>query len=127
MIGQRSAAPGATSLRATAVAAAVLLLSGCTSMLVGGPAAGSHPAGADDRTAATVSADAAITTRIKGKYAADSVVSVFDIGVRSHKGVVTLQGTVGSYAARNQAETIARGTSGVSAVNNLIVVEDRSE
>jgi osmotically-inducible protein OsmY len=51
---------------------------------------------------------------------------VFNIGVRTWEGTVTLTGTVGSYIARDQAESIAKGTGGVKAVNNLIVVEDRS-
>ena len=40
---------------------------------------------------------------------------------------MTLTGKVGSFRARNQAEMIARDTSGVRAVKNLIVVEDRSK
>ncbi len=52
--------------------------------------------------------------------------SVFGIGVRTYEGTVTLTGTVGSYIARDQAETIAKGTKGVKAVNNLIEVADRS-
>jgi osmotically-inducible protein OsmY len=55
------------------------------------------------------------------------VVSVFNIGVRTYKATVTLTGTVGTIAARNQAESIARGVDGVKAVNNQIVIEDRSK
>lgn len=103
-----------------------LTLSGCTAMMVGGGAAGGYQLGKDERPAGVVASDSAITSKIKGKYVADSVVSVFNIGVRTWEGTVTLSGTVGSYIARDQAESIAKDTGGVKAVNNHIVVEDRS-
>ena len=105
---------------------ALSVLSGCTAMLVGGAAVGGYQLGKDERTAGVVTSDAAITTKIKGKYVADSVVSVFNIGVKTYEGTVSLTGTVGSYAVRNQAARIARETSNVLAVNNQIVVEDKS-
>ncbi len=104
----------------------VLVLSGCTALMVGGAAVGGYQVGKDERPASAVASDSAITTKIKGKYVADSVVSVFNIGVRTWEGTVTLSGTVGSYIARDQAEVIAKGTKGVEAVNNQIIVEDRS-
>ena len=114
-------------MRIFMVATAVFLLSGCTALLVGGAAVGGYQVGKDERPAAVVASDSAITTKIKGKYVADSIVSVFNIGVRTYEGVVTLSGTVGSYAARTRAEKLASETGGVSAVNNLVVVEDRSD
>lgn len=113
-------------MRILSLLIAVLLLSGCTALMVGGAAVGGYQVGKDERPASVVASDSAITTKIKGKYVADSVVSVFNIGVRTWEGTVTLSGTVGSYIARDQAETIAKGTKGVAAVNNLIIVEDRS-
>ena len=103
-----------------------LILSACTAMMVGGGAGGGYEGGKDERSAGVLASDSAITTKIKGKYVADSVVSAFDIGVRTWQGTVTLSGTVGSYIARDQAESIAKGTVGVRAVNNHILVEDRS-
>jgi osmotically-inducible protein OsmY len=47
--------------------------------------------------------------------------------IPAEQGTVTLTGTVGSILARNKAESIARDTDGVRAVNNQIVVEDRSK
>ena len=96
----------------------------CTATMVGG--SGDYRAERDQRDAASVAADTAISSAIKGKFAADPVVSVFEIGVRSWNGTVTLTGTVGSIRARETAEDIARATSGVTAVNNLIDIEDRS-
>jgi osmotically-inducible protein OsmY len=74
-----------------------------------------------------VASDSAITARIEGKYVADSVVSAFDIHVRTYKGTVFLSGTVGSYVARDRAAKLAKETAGVTAVNNQIVIEDRSK
>lgn len=105
---------------------AFFLLSACTAMLVGGAAVGGYQLGKDDREPSVVASDSAITTKIKGKYVADSTVSVFNIGVKTYDSTVTLTGTVGSFVARDQAHKIARATKGVGAVNNQIVVVDRS-
>ncbi len=114
-------------MRIVIVALHVLLLTGCTAMMVGGAAVGGYQLGKDERPPSVVASDSAITTKIKGKYVADSVVSVFNIGVRTYEGTVTLSGTVGSHVARQQAENLARETKGVKAVNNLVIVEDRSD
>jgi len=110
-------------VRFIVTALALILLSGCTALLVGGAAAGGYQLGKDDREPAVVASDTAITTKIKGKFVADSTVSVFAIGVRTYTGVVTLTGTVDSYVVREQAGRIAKSTKGVSAVTNQIVVE----
>ena len=102
-----------------------LLLVGCTAMMVGG-GGGSYQQRGEARPPGVVASDAAITTKLEGKYIADPLVSAFDIGVSTWKGVVTLSGAVGSYVAREEAESIAKSTGGVKAVNNHIVVEDRS-
>lgn len=98
-----------------------LALTGCTAVLVGDSGGGNR-----ERTASVATTDSAITTKIKGKLAADDIVSIFVIGVRTYKGTVTLSGSVGSIAARNRAAQIARETSGVTAVNNQIRLEDQS-
>ena len=105
---------------------AVSLAGGCTAAMVGGAAVGGYHVGKDERDPGVVASDSAITTSIKGKYAADAVVSVFAIGVRTWEGTVTLTGAVGSFRARDTAGDIASNTKGVKAVNNLIEVEDRS-
>ncbi|MFT5510637.1 MAG: hyperosmotically inducible protein [Hyphomicrobiaceae bacterium] len=105
----------------------LLSLSGCTAMLIGGAAVGGYQLGKDDREPAVVASDSAITTKIKGKYVADSIVSVFEIGVHTYEGTVTLTGLVGSFVARDQAGKLAKETGGVTAVNNQVVVEDRSD
>lgn len=107
------------------VLAVLLSLAGCSSfMMTGG--GGTYDSGTDERTAAQVAKDTTIVAEIKGRYVNDPVVGVFDVGVRSVSGRVTLTGTVGSYEARNHAYRIARQVTGVSAVINQIRVEDRS-
>ena len=105
----------------------LVLLSGCTALVVGGAAVGGYQLGKDERTPSVVASDSTITTKIKGKYVADSTVSVFGIGVRTYEGTVTLTGTVSSFVARDQAGAIAKGTRGVTIVNNQIIVEDKSD
>ena len=83
--------------------------------------------GKGEREPAVVASDSAITTKIKGKYVGDTTVSVFNIGVRTYEGTVTITGTVGSFVARDQAAIIAKATRGVVMVNNQIVVEDKSD
>lgn len=109
-------------MRTLMVLVCSLVICGCTSMMVGG----GYQVDKDERPAGVVASDSAITTKIKSKYAADPVVSVFNIGVRTWEGTVTLSGTVGSYIARDQAESIAKSTGGVKAVNNHLVIADRS-
>ena len=100
---------------------AMFLLSGCTALVIGGGTAGGYQ---DVRKPEVLASDSAITTAIRGKYGADSAVSMFNIGVRTHSGIVTLTGMVANYVARDQAGRIAKATTGVTAVNNQIVVED---
>ena len=102
---------------------ALMLLSACTALVVGGAGAGAY----ESREPAVVASDSAITTKINGRYDADPVVRVFNIGVRTYEGTVTLTGTVDNYVARDQAGKIAKVTDGVSIVNNQIVVEDQSD
>ena len=102
----------------------VATAAGCAATMVGG--SGDYRADRDERDAAAVASDTATSAAVKGKLAADPVVSVFEIGVRTWNGTVTLTGAVGSIRARETAEDIARNTKGVTAVNNLIDIEDRS-
>lgn len=114
-------------MRYMLVILSLLLLSGCTALVVGGAAADGYQFGKDERQPGVVASDSAITSKIKAKYVADSIVSVFSISVRTYEGKVTLSGTVGSYVARDQAFDLAKSTSGVKTVTNQIVVEDRTD
>lgn len=66
--------------------------------------------------------DATLTTRVKGKFAADPTVSAMSISVETLKGVVQLSGFAKSSDERAMAEKLARNTSGVKAVRNDIAV-----
>ena len=114
-------------MRLCAILLAAILVSACTALMVGGAGVVGYQLGKDERPAAVVASDSAITTRIKAKHAADSIVSVFDVSVRTYEGAVTLTGTVGSIAAREQAALLARDTNGVETVDNRIIVEDNSQ
>ena len=110
-------------MRYVVLVAMIFVLSGCTALLVGGAATAAYQVGKDERKPEVIASDSAITTKIKSKYAVDSVVSVFGIGVRTYEGEVTLSGTVSSDVARDVAVTLARDTGGVKSVANQIVVK----
>ena len=110
-------------MRYLVLMAMIFALSGCTALLVGGAATAAYQVGKDEREPEVIASDSAITTRIKSKYAVDSVVSVFGIGVRTYEGEVTLSGTVSSDVARDVAVTLAKDTGVVTSVANHIVVK----
>ena len=99
---------------------ALLLLSACTSMMVGG--GGGYDA--SQRSADVVAADSAISSSIAARLKSDPVVGTTGLRVETHKGTVTLSGSVANYSARNQAGRIASDTDGVVNVNNQIVVQN---
>ncbi len=76
----------------------------------------------DQQTVGSYIDDAAITARVKARFADNSTVSAMAIGVESLKGVVQLSGFAKSADERATAERLARETSGVVAVRNDIVV-----
>jgi hyperosmotically inducible protein len=76
----------------------------------------------DQQTVGSYIDDAAITARVKAKFAEDKTVSAMSISVESLKGVVQLSGFAKSAEERGMAERLARETSGVVAVRNDIIV-----
>lgn len=60
--------------------------------------------------------DSAITTKIKSRFVADSMVSAFDINVKTFRGEVILSGFVNTEAQKERAVAIARSTGGVREV-----------
>jgi osmotically-inducible protein OsmY len=73
------------------------------------------------KTGAPVS-DAAITTKVKPKFAADKQVSATNIHVDTDNGVVKLTGTAKSQDEAMKAADIAKATEGVASVDNAIQV-----
>lgn len=76
---------------------------------------------ATQKTGAALS-DAAITTKVKAKFAADSTVRATKIHVDTDNGVVKLTGTAKSQDEAARAAEIAKSTEGVSSVDNAIQV-----
>jgi hyperosmotically inducible protein len=66
--------------------------------------------------------DAALTTRVKAKFAADPTVSAMSISVETLKGTVQLSGFAKNSDEKIVAEKLARETSGVVAVRNDIAI-----
>lgn len=75
------------------------------------------------RSAAEVTEDATITTKVKAAFAADATVKAYQIDVDTYRNVVTLNGRVDSNAAINKAIEIARGVNGVRGVKNNLAVK----
>ena len=73
-----------------------------------------------DRTSVQNIDDAAITTTVKAKLAADQARTLTGVDVKTVSGVVYLNGTVLDAAARQRAADLAREVDGVGlVVNNL--------
>jgi hypothetical protein len=113
-------------MRKLIILPSLLALAGCTALAIGGGGSVGHQSGRYERPPSVVASDSAITDRVRGRLLADDVVSAFSIGVRTYNATVTLTGAVGSYHARQRAETLARETGGVRFVNNQITIEDHS-
>jgi len=78
--------------------------------------------GRGQQTAGSFVDDAAITTAVKAKYAADKSVAMTSIGVETLNGTVQLSGFARSATEKTMAEAIARDTKNVRAVRNDIVI-----
>jgi osmotically-inducible protein OsmY len=71
----------------------------------------------------SASADTAITTKIKAKYAVEHDLSAFSISVNTTDGRVTLSGNVTSHQQIGKAMLIALETDGVREVNSTLQVK----
>jgi osmotically-inducible protein OsmY len=79
---------------------------------------------ADAATATSeVVTDGWITTKVKAKFADETLLEHSDINVDTNDRVITLKGTVTSAAAKARAAAVARGTKGVTRVVNQLVVK----
>ena len=67
--------------------------------------------------------DAAITAKIKADFLADPSLKVFQIGVTTTDGIVTLSGEVDSQASIDRSQAIAGGVENVQSVRNELVVK----
>ena len=99
-----------------------LLLQACSSMLVGGSASGGKELGSDSRSTAQMNTDDRLTGTIRSRLAQDTEISRYNVSVSTYNAVVTLSGTVGSFAVRDRAVRIARDTDGVQSIRNQVSV-----
>lgn len=72
--------------------------------------------------AGDATADAAITTKVKSKFLADTSISGLKIDVDTANHVVTLTGTVPTAAEKSRAVAMAKGTDGVKSVVDRLKV-----
>ena len=111
--------------RVLGLLAAAAMLSGCSSMMLTGGGGGSRGTGDQSAPRSAPGAnDAAISARVSARFAEDPAVSAAGLRVRTVDGNVTLSGSAGSYAVRNQAYRLARQVEGVRSVINQIRVEE---
>jgi osmotically-inducible protein OsmY len=96
----------------TIVLAALLVVSGCTSMT--GQSAGQY---IDDTT---------ITTSVKAKLTAEKAANFTRIDVDTTNQVVTLHGIVESADQKAKAEQLAREVGGVKSVKNNLQIQKKS-
>ena len=108
-------------MRILTVLLMILLLSGCTAMLLGNNSSG-EPVSTNGTTAVQTSADSRISGTIRQQYSNDAEIRNFTLGIRTSSGRVILTGTVGSYDIRDRAVDIARNTRGVVSVDSRVVV-----
>ena len=73
--------------------------------------------------AGAVMTDGWITTKVKAKFADETILKGSDISVKTTDHAVTLRGNVPSSAAETRAMVIANGTEGVTHVVNELIVK----
>lgn len=70
--------------------------------------------------------DAEIKSEIDRVLSADDLLSNLDITAAVENGKVTLMGSVASPDQKGRAEKLVRSVAGVTAVNNQLIIEERS-
>jgi hyperosmotically inducible protein len=95
---------------------------GCAPLWLGAGAAGGYIIASDERTMGQQVGDGVITTKVKSRLIADSMVKGFKIDVDTLEGEVTLTGIVGTDEEAERAIELARGVKGVVKVKNNIKV-----
>ena len=117
-----------SGVKRAAVAIAVLAVFsffttvGCAPLWVGAGAAGGYIIASDERSMGQQVDDGIITTKVKSRLIADSMVKGFKIDVDTLEGEVTLTGIVGTEVEAERAIELARGVKGVLKVKNNIKI-----
>ncbi|NDU85601.1 MAG: BON domain-containing protein [Ferrovum sp.] len=73
--------------------------------------------------AEAVMSDSEITTKVKASIFSESGLKAMQIGVDTVKGVVTLTGSVDSQQNSDKAKSLASAVTGVTQVNNQLVLK----
>lgn len=108
----------ARRLPLTALAVAALLGSGCAAMAITGAGTGSSNPGKAEREID----DTFLAGSVRDALSGNRRLGASRINVQARQGVIVLEGSVESFAGRQEAERTARGVRGVQGViNNLIV------
>ena len=105
----------------------VFALNACTALAIGGAAAGGYVVGKDERGVGQIIDDGTITAMVKAKLVRSKYIDAGKVDVDTYEGVVTLNGRVTSYVAREQAEALSADTRGVSSVVNKLEVISPSD
>src|SRR6185437_2460159 len=94
--------------------AIVVLVSSLAILMNGSVAADHNHNRVNNKTSPVLEtvSDSYITTKIKAKFATDSVVKARSITVKTENGVVSLMGTVNSETEAERAVQMAEGTDG---------------
>jgi hyperosmotically inducible protein len=102
----------------------LLLLSGCTAVVIGGAAAGGYYLGKDSRSVEQIAKDAKITASVKTALLRDNTVHGWDINVDTYENVVILHGTVRNRTEYRLAEEIAVAVKDVKSVDSRLRIVD---
>jgi hyperosmotically inducible periplasmic protein len=82
---------------------------------------------AESEDVGTALSDTAITATVKARLMREESIESAEIHVTTTNGVVTLEGTVGSAAAKASAEDAAMSVDGVKSVDNNLVTPSNNE
>ena len=100
-----------------------ITLSACSGLMLGGGSSGGSSKVEKDRSSPTQASNSVVGDRVAAGIAAEPMLANLGVDVSSSGGMVTLSGSVPTYAARETAEKVAMATDGVKAVDNQITVE----
>jgi osmotically-inducible protein OsmY len=100
------------------IAAAVAMVSGCASAVLGGYGQGGRET--DGRSYAESREDNQLTARVNTLLVQDRTLAAMSINVSTRNRMVTLSGDVPSRNAASKAERLAASVNGVSAVDNRL-------
>ena len=111
------------SMVATALCV-VVLLSGCTAMMLGGSGSAGRPIGGNSSAPPSSSAsDLRITAVVRNHLNYDDELAGHRIQIDTRDGVVTLRGAVGSFEQRDRAARLAADVADVDRVVNQLTIE----